>query len=368
MRFYFRAAAFIFALIPLASNAFGWSYKEHILFTRLAVLRLENNPATPAAMKAWLKDIAGDLPDMAGEQEYFLHTHVGVKPEGFTGISYWTYMPDVHALTDPADSKVESFGVHERLLHFFDLEIFVEGDTKRQYKHDLSAKPKLTDFPHDMHDPRYIQSGMLPLRIEYCYQQLVQSIRDGKLNAPSVDEQKEKTAVYWAGYLAHYLGDNTQPQHATIDYKSQSYFANKRKAPNVHAEVEYVMCDDEKKDYMDLRQEYWPLFVKQIDDFVDPVKSKDIWESSLEVSYDSYDALPLIGLAAMDATGQAGTPDHPQGDAAAQIDPEKFFHFRGQFMGREMSVLEMKAIQTAWAVQRIQKVLRQAWDEAQAKQ
>jgi hypothetical protein len=33
-------------------------------------------------------------------------------------------------------------------------------------------------------------------------------------------------------------------------------------------------------------------------------------------------------------------------------------------MGREMSVMEMKAIQTAWAVKRIQKVYRMAWDEA----
>src|SRR5450432_1748283 len=363
MRFYFRAAAFIFALIPLASNAFGWSYKEHILFTRLAVLRLENDPATPAAMKAWLKDIAGDLTDMAGEQEYFLHTHVGVKPEGFTGISYWTYMPDVHALTDPADSKVEPFGVHERLLHFFDLEIFVEGDTKRQYKHDLSAKPKLTDFPHDMKDPRYIQSGMLPLRIEYCYHQLVQCIRDAKLTAPDIEQQEGKTAIYWAGYIAHYLGDNTQPQHATIDYKSQTYFANKRKAPNVHAEVEYKMCDDDKDDHMSLRQEYWPMFVKDVDDFNDPVTSKDLFQSSVAVSLQSYDALPMIGLAAMKAAGQGGTPDHPQGDLPGGFDTEVFFHFRGQYMGREMTVMEMKAIQTAWAVQRIQKVLRQAWDE-----
>jgi hypothetical protein len=29
-----------------------------------------------------------------------------------------------------------------------------------------------------------------------------------------------------------------------------------------------------------------------------------------------------------------------------------------------MSVMEMKALQTAWAVKRIERTLRQAWDEA----
>ncbi|HMB95705.1 MAG TPA: hypothetical protein VKK61_06665, partial [Tepidisphaeraceae bacterium] len=210
MRFQLRIAAFLLALLPLTANTFGWCYKEHILFTRLAVLRLLNDPSTPPAMKAWLSDAAGEVPDMSGEEDYFLHKHVGLKPEGFKGISYWAYQPDFHALNDPASTKIEPFGVHERLLHFIDLEIFVSGDAKRQYKHDLSGKPQLSDFPNDMKDPRYIQSGMLPLRIEYCYQQLVQCIRDGKLTAPDIEQQEGKTAIYWAGYIAHYLGDNTQ--------------------------------------------------------------------------------------------------------------------------------------------------------------
>jgi hypothetical protein len=364
MRIHLCLAAFLFALFLLVSNSFGWCYKEHIMFARLAVLRLENDSTTPPAMNAWLHDIGAGIPDMNGEEEYFMHTHVGMQPEGMSGISHWAYMPDVHAFNDPPSEKIEPFGVPERLLHFIDLEIFVAGDAKRVYKNDLSTKPRLSDIPDDTHDPRYIQSGMLPLRIEYCYQQLVQSIRDGRLNAPTLEEQEGKTAVYWAGYLAHYLGDNTQPQHATIDYKSATYFANKRHAPNVHSEVEYKMCDDEKDQHMSLRQEYWPMFVKDIDDFRDPVQSKDVFQSSVAISLQSYDALPMIGQAAMQAAGQGGTPEHPQGDISGQFDTEIFFHCRGQYMGHEMTVMQMKAIQTAWAVQRIQKILRQAWDEA----
>jgi hypothetical protein len=354
---------FLIILAFCASDCLAWSYKEHILFTRLAVARLLDDPSTPQAMKAWLRDVTSDVPDMAAAEEFFMHAKIGIKPRGISGLSYWAYEPDEHALYDKAAVKIEPFGVHEKFLHYIDLELLKSGDARRAYKHDLSGKAALNDFPHDMKDQRYVQAGMLPFRIEYCYRQLVDSIRNKALNARNREEQEEKTAIYWAGYLSHYLADCTQPQHATMDYKSQTYFADQRRSPNIHAEVEYRMCDDEQKDYMDLRQEFWPMFVKQLNEFKDPVETKDIWQSSLEVSWHSYDALPLIGLAAMKATNQAGTPDHPTG-AASPVDTEVFFRFRGQYMGREMSVMEMKAIQTAWAVKRIQKVYRMAWDEA----
>ena len=162
-----------------------------------------------------------------------------------------------------------------------------------------------------MSDEGFIQAGMLPFRIEQCYNELVKSIHENRLNARTLEEQEGKTAIYWAAYLAHYLGDNTQPEHASIDYKNQSYFANKTRSPNVHAEVEYRMCDDEKEDYMDLRKEFWPVFVKQIDAFKDPVKSKDLFQSCLEISMQSYEAMPLIGVAAMCAARQGAPPKNP---------------------------------------------------------
>ncbi|HVT88054.1 MAG TPA: hypothetical protein VHD56_04310 [Tepidisphaeraceae bacterium] len=358
-----RFMVFVIASLLACSQAWGWSFKEHIQFARIAVYRLLQDPQTPDDMKAWLKDIAGDVSDMSGQREYFLHTHVGIKPEGLSGISYWVCQPDIHALEDKGNVKIEPFGVHERLLHFIDLEMFVPGDTPRNYQHDLSHKPAEGEIPHDMHDARYIQAGMLPFRIEQCYNELVNSIRAKQFNAPTLKEQELKTAVYWGGYLAHYLADNTQPQHTTMDYKSQSYFADKRRSPNVHAEVEYRMCDDEVNEFQSLRQEFWRLFVKQLEEFKDPVQSGDLFHQTLEVGLKSYDALPLIGLAAMHATDQGGTPQHPQG-SAQPFDTDKFFRFHGQYMGRDMSVMEMKAIQTAWAVQRIERILRQAWIEA----
>ena len=82
-----------------------------------------------------------------------------------------------------------------------------------------------------MKDPRYQQAGMLPFRVEECYGKLVEQIRAGRLSDKPGQFPRDEHAAKWAGYLAHYVADNTQPQHATIDYKSQTYFADKRNAP-----------------------------------------------------------------------------------------------------------------------------------------
>src|SRR3954465_8894212 len=89
----------------LQSMTLAWSHKEHIQFTRLAAERLIDDPNTPADMKEWLRKSLPQPLDMAGEQDYFLHTHLGLHPKGYdTGLTHWAYMPDEHALGDPANS------------------------------------------------------------------------------------------------------------------------------------------------------------------------------------------------------------------------------------------------------------------------
>jgi hypothetical protein len=347
-----------FVILLSCCQGFAWSHKEHIQFTRIAAQQLIDDPATPSEMKEWLRKALPKPLDMAGEQDYFLHTHLGLHPKGFdAGLTHWAYMPDEHALGDPADSKVQPFNAHERLLHYIDLEYFLVGNVKREYRSDLSSKPAVDNIPHDMHDPRYLQAGYLPFRVEDCYQHLVACIKSGKLHPTNADDLDN--AEYWAGYLAHYVADNTQPQHATIDYKSQSYFKNPRKAPNAHAAVEYLMCDDDKSDYPQLRAEFWPLFVKQLETFKDPIETTDPFRATLEVALRSYDALPLIGQAAQQAVRPAGP-----GEKTDSIDAESFFRYRGTVNGEEMSVMEMKARRTAWGVKRIERIWRQAWEEA----
>jgi hypothetical protein len=356
------AAATLFSISPRVS---AWSTKEHMQLTRIAAERLIADEKTPPGMRQWLREATPGVMDMEGEKQWFLTSRQGITPRGAEGIVYWTVMPDIVVLQDTRNEKIAPFGVPERLLHFTDLELFLTGDQKREYRHDLSGKPKLENIPHDIHDPRYQQAGMLPFRVEDCYKKLVAQLRAGRMNDKPGQYPRDEHAAKWAGYLAHYLGDNTQPQHATIDYKSAAYFADKRNAPNVHAQVEYMMADDDADDHMALRDEYWPLLVKAMEEVNDPVETADLLTATNEVSLASYDALPLIGVAAMAAMRQGGPPENPSGAAGAdKFDTETFYHHRGTFAGREMSVLEMKARQQAWAVKRIERIWRRAWDEA----
>ncbi|MGH7213791.1 MAG: hypothetical protein ACREIT_03390 [Tepidisphaeraceae bacterium] len=350
-----RATAILLLVLTNCPTLHAWSNKEHIQLTRLAAMRLIDDPATPPEMKTWLRQITPGLRDMDGEREYFLHARVGQYPRDVDGIEFWVTVPDLVA-TFEQHKKVEPFGVPERLLHFIDLEFFVPDESKRWYKHDLSGKPGPADVPRDKADPRYQRAGMLPFRVVHCYGQLVHCLRAKKLTDAPGQFPRDEHAARWAGYLAHYLEDNTQPHHATIDYKSESYFADKKKAPNIHAEMEYRMGDDEANDFVALREAYWPLFVEAMEAFEDPVETDDPWASTLEVSMGSYDYLPLIG--------DAATHANKQGDA---FDTEAFFRFRGEAAGLETSVMEMKARQQAWAVARVAKMWRRAWDQAHAK-
>jgi len=367
MRLARHALPAVAVLLLGCPSAFGWGTKEHVQFARLAAERLIARPDTPPAMREWLKRNVGGPPlTIEQERDYFLHKRVGAVPRDADGLAYWATMPDMHALMDPPGKKVPEFDVPERALHFVDVEYFYADEAKRTYAHDLSHKPRPEDFPDDLKDWRWARAGVLPFSVRHSYRRMVESVRAGRLEDKPGQYPRDEHAVKWAGFLAHYAADNTQPQHATIDYKSESYFAEKRKAPNVHSQVEYEMADGEAEDYMALRNEFWPLFADALDKRKDPVQTTDPWRATVEVSLASYDALPLIGQAAMAAAKQGGTPQKPEGPTQQPFDTAAFFHFKGQFQGREMTVMEMKALQTAWAVHRIERLWRQAWDEAQA--
>ena len=361
-----RRTAILALLLVLATGArpaAAWSTKEHILLTRLAAIRLLRDPNTPPEMKAWLAAAMPGLgPDIASQRDYLLHARVGPFPRGVDGIAFWAVVPDVQALIDSGAPdrarKVEPFGVPERLLHFVDLELFMPDESQRRYRPDLSSKPKLSDLPRDHTDPRYARAGMLPFRVEQCQRELARAIREDRLNDKPAQFPRDDHAARWAGFLAHYVQDNTQPHHATEDYRSASYFgANPRGAPNVHADMEYRLIDDEFEDYPALRAELWDLLIEQLEAFEDPVQVTDPFVGTIEVALHSYDALPLIGQAAVAAYG--GTPDRP-----GKFDPEAFYHFKGKVGDSEFTILDLKARQLAWAVRRTERAWLGAWEMA----
>jgi hypothetical protein len=361
-----KVATLALVLLLVARPASAWSTKEHILLTRLAALRLLEDQATPDGMKAWLRAAAPDLPDLAADRDYLLRARVGVFPRGADGIPFWAVVPDLDALIDsgPADrmKKIEPFGVGERLLHFVDLEMFMPDESRRRYAPDLSNKPALADFPRDMNDPRYLRAGMLPFRVEQVYGKLVDSIAAGRLTDTPGQFPRDEHAAKWAGFLAHYVQDNTQPQHATVDYRSSTYFKDFRSAPNVHADVEYRLVDDEFQDYPALREAFWEALTAALAEVQDPVGTDgDLFEQTLRVSMASYDALPLIGEAAVAA--YANAPARGQRPRPSDFDADTFFGFKGNVGGVETTVMQMKARQMALAVKRTERLWTRAWQE-----
>ena len=352
-----------------APTASAWSTKEHILLTRLAASRLLADPGTPKEMKAWLRDAAPNLPDDEGNRAFLLHARVGIFPRNVDGIPYWAVIPDLEALINSAapgrGRVVEPFGVGERLLHFVDVELFMPDESRRRYAPDLSNKPKLADIPRDPADPRFQRAGMLPFRVEQCYEKLVEAVRAGRLNDKPGQFPRDEHAAKWAGYLAHYVQDNTQPHHATVDYKSASYFADPLSAPNVHADMEFRLVDDEFRDYPELRRAFWEALTHALDTTKDTVGTEgDLFRQTLEVSLASYDALPLIGQAAAAAYGASAIDGgRPK---PSEFDANTFFGFRGTYQGAELSLLELKARQMAWAVRRTEQLWLRAWREATA--
>src|SRR6266566_8607203 len=230
-----RLFASLILLLFCASAAQAWSNKEHIQLTRIAAHRLINNPDTPPAMKKWLtRAIAGGPQNLDEEKEYLLHKRVGIIPRAVDGLPMWATMPDALALIDRAQKPIEPFGVALERLHYIDVEWFMKNESARTYAGDLSHKPPLENFPKDISDPRYKRAGMLPFAVEHSYRELVRCIRANRLEDEPGKFPRDDHAMQWAGFLAHYLQDNTQPHHATEDYKSHSYFPkikDPKKAP-----------------------------------------------------------------------------------------------------------------------------------------
>jgi hypothetical protein len=384
-----RLIAVALCIVPLLHHttpALGWSTKEHIQMTRITALHLIEDPSTPGAMKQWLRDAAPGLLTMGQEREWWMSRRIGPVPRDADGLMFWAVMPDMEALMDRDRRKVEPFDVPERLLHYIDLEYFgpqpptkpttrpqpsgpellatrpTESEPATQpamlIKPSPQLKPTLADVPRSLTDPRLKDAGMLPHRVQQSFDELVRQLRAGRLIDEPGQYPRDDHAARWAGYLAHYAQDNTQPHHATVDYKSRSFLPSDLvNPPDVHAMFEYGLGDGEHDDLMPLRSAFWDHFRTALTEVQDPVQSSDPFDATVEVSLISYDALDLIGQSAAVALDRSA-PRH------MQLDPSRFYNGSGEYRGRAMSVLELKAHQMAWAVVRTKKLWRAAWDAA----
>lgn len=348
----------VLVICCLVQPAFAWCTKEHILITRTAVRELLASDTTPAAMKQWLREAQPRLLTMDEEKTWMLDGHTGIYPRGVDGLAFWAVMPDL--IADSAvgkTAKVAPFGVPEPQLHFVDLEYLNSDESLRSFSSDLSHKPKLSDVPRDMKDPRWEKAGMLPFRVENCFNDTVTAMKAGKLIDKPGQFPRDEHATKYAGMLAHYAADNWMPLHATADYQAYSFFPKAEKKPKVHFDLEYRLTDDDKEDYPELRERLWQAYVSALPVTEAPELKEDVWTASLKVSMAAYDSIPMVGKAAqnayLDANGNVKGFDAPA-----------FFGYTDSVYDTKLSVLQLKAMMMARAVKWTETLWLRAWEQA----
>lgn len=365
--------AFLLAALPTTAHA--WSHQGHMLLSRLAALRIIEDPQAPAELRAFLKsNMTYTLNDC---RQLAVGDFLGANPAGkfITGIDGAATFPDRVQQTESGKQPIQPYNLDEGRLHFLDLEFFSPiGD----YRDDLSALPKKSDIPQDVHDPRFKLAGFVPFRLEESYGKLTQAFGAGGKPMDSTQ------ALVWLGYTVHYAQDIHQPQHGTADYKSLSYLAaakipgvrtitrelsdgrkiqqfqvdrDKTKLINPHGDIEFQLFENSEEPRLTFRKQYWDLLLEQIDAqsknlpaTLTQADKKPIFDLSIDVLLDSYHNLPLIGHAAQ-AAYKTGV-----------FDPAAFFPFRQDPQGP--SILDMIARQNARAVLLSEILIRRAWMQA----
>ena len=352
---------------------FGWSHQGHILLTRLACLRIIEDPAAPKGLRDFLRQ---NMPhSLADCQSLAEQETVGAHPENLPqydqGLDKWATMPDRVKLLPEGRVNIKPYGAPEYQMHYLDLEAF---SGQWQYRDDLSGKPDVEKIPHDVSDPRWKRGGFVPLRVEEMYHKLAQALGG---EAVAADPQ---AALEAAGFLAHYVEDSTQPHHATIDARSYSYLAGHVKQIPVttqpdtlaivllrriegfdpHADIEWRLFENGDEPRATFRRQFFQDLLAEIDAQAaqrshqpqPTAQTFDPFRWDLRTLSDSYDYLPFVGRAA-----QAGY-------ATGQFDPAAFFGYRGQTHGRTMTMIQLIARQNAEAVLNVELVFRLAWEEA----
>jgi hypothetical protein len=362
-------AAAVCLMVATAQQAHAWGHQGHILITRVAALRIINDPAAPAGLKDFLK--ANMKYDMEACRKLVEEEDVGADATnyqvGLDGACTW---PDRIIPTKEGKVELEPYGAPEAKMHFTDLEWLGKDPV---YKADLSNLPKLADVPRDMKDARWKQAGYVPFRVEEMYKKVVEDF-----GAASLDNAK---ALKDVGYLVHYVEDAHQPQHSTIDFKSYSYLFGKIKAVhekkltvdgkevvdygvdrkdsrkiNPHGDLEFQIFANTEEPRKTYRAELWKEFTQRVEKKGKEEKAGatklGTFDRTFEILSDSYHYLPAVGKAAI------------AGYSSGEFNPQAFFTSKDTVNGEELDTVQLIAERNAQAVIEVERTLRQAWAEA----
>ncbi len=169
----------LFAPISLPSVAFAWGNEGHSLIKRLAASTL------PADVPAFLRS----------EQAIREIEYLGPEPDRWRSPGE----PELNAAQAPE--------------HFIDLELADALGPLPKRRLDFESKAFAAG-------QRPEKIGLQPWVTEEVWERLKAALREYRqLSADGKDTRPvEEAAIFYAGWLGHYVGDGSQPLHTTVQY------------------------------------------------------------------------------------------------------------------------------------------------------
>ncbi|MGC2321479.1 MAG: S1/P1 nuclease, partial [Terriglobales bacterium] len=182
----FRAAvalALIFVLTPIPSS--GWGPEGHLMINQIAASR------APADMPKFFREAGTRLGYLASEPDRWrdkrdAQLKAAQEPEHYIDLERVDWMPEF-----PRD--------------------------RWWFVHALYDKRATAANPDELLPERV---GLLPYETIEVYQRLREAFRQYRqlTSEHKPTEAVEQDAVFYAGWLGHYVGDTSQPMHTTIHY------------------------------------------------------------------------------------------------------------------------------------------------------
>ena len=207
LRLLTRAAAALLLALLSASQSFAWGHDAHSFINKLAGENL------PSDVPAFLR-----------------------SPEALNALYFYGPQPDRWRSEDK--SLYNSYvAEHDIDLEWADL---IGPLPRTRYAYIAALAAAQAKHPDLKLTPDAV--GLLPYSTDEMYTMLKSAFRDYRSAVANKDDTKpvEAEIVFLAGWLGHYVGDGSQPLHATINYNGwtgpnpHNYTTDK----NIHARFE----------------------------------------------------------------------------------------------------------------------------------
>jgi len=195
-------------ILSCASLAFGWGDDGHFFINRVAVRNI------PASMPGFLKAAEDQIVYLAIEPDRWrLPADVALKQAQEP--DHYIDLERVSWLSDFPPGRYDFY----RLL----------------YEKRAAAKEHADDFLPN-------RVGLQPYITMEVFERLKVAFREYRClkRAAAATESAERSAVFYAGWLGHYVGDGSQPLHTTVNYDGWVEVNPRgyRTEPGLHGEFE----------------------------------------------------------------------------------------------------------------------------------